>query len=244
MFTCFSTTGCEACSFTTDGSGIFNVSAHLGACRTHEGRSGTNTPAPELTRRDRNKLVFHPAPAEGSNPECWGPEFRGCDRWAWSHVTPLLSWTRPPPPLRPPRLHRVCNVSPPPPPPPPPPPITTPPPRGLHVHTESATSPPPPHHHPATLTPSRHSDTTCHFRSRPATNPLTSLRPLGADGRDVMTGPNDDYYWVVSRQLELSPHLLSLLRSVCPGRPAEEGSSRKAASQKPSCRAAHQDSAG
>ena len=58
---CLHTTGTEAYSFTTDGYGIFNVRANMGACRTHEGGSGTNKPAHELIRRDR-KTVANPAP--------------------------------------------------------------------------------------------------------------------------------------------------------------------------------------
>ena len=39
VFLCDPTTDGEACSFMTDGYGIFNVRMHLGACRTHEGGS-------------------------------------------------------------------------------------------------------------------------------------------------------------------------------------------------------------
>ena len=39
--------------FTTDEYGIFNGRAHFGAFRAHEGGSGTNRSAQELTRRDR-----------------------------------------------------------------------------------------------------------------------------------------------------------------------------------------------
>ena len=39
----------------------------MGACRTHEGGSGTNKSAQELTRRYR-KTSSHPAPPGGSNP--------------------------------------------------------------------------------------------------------------------------------------------------------------------------------
>ena len=42
FFSCLSTTGCDANSFTTDGYGIFYVRTNLGACHTHEGGSGTN----------------------------------------------------------------------------------------------------------------------------------------------------------------------------------------------------------
>ena len=41
--------------------GIFNVRTNLGACRTHEGESGTNKSAQELTRRDR-KTAPHSVP--------------------------------------------------------------------------------------------------------------------------------------------------------------------------------------
>ena len=55
-------------SLTTDGYGIFNVRTNSGACRTHEGDSGTNNSTQqELTWRDR-KNVPHPAPARESNP--------------------------------------------------------------------------------------------------------------------------------------------------------------------------------
>ena len=43
------TTSCEAYSFTTDGYVIFNVHTNLGARHTHEGGSGTNKSAQELT---------------------------------------------------------------------------------------------------------------------------------------------------------------------------------------------------
>ena len=55
--------------FTTDGYGIFNnMRTNLGVCRTHEGGSGTNKSAQELTRRDR-KTAPHPAPLwDRTNP--------------------------------------------------------------------------------------------------------------------------------------------------------------------------------
>ena len=37
MFFCFHTTGCEVCTFMTDGSGIFSMRTNVGACRIHEG---------------------------------------------------------------------------------------------------------------------------------------------------------------------------------------------------------------
>ena len=86
---CFHTTGCGAYSFTTDGYGIFNVRTHLGACRTHEGGSGTNKSAQELTRRDR-KTVPHPAPP--------GDRTQGLRIWIpthynhWSSYDPLRNW--------------------------------------------------------------------------------------------------------------------------------------------------------
>ena len=61
VFLCFHTTDCEACSFTTYGFRIFNVRITVGACRRHEGGSGKNKSAQELTRRDRQS-VSHPAP--------------------------------------------------------------------------------------------------------------------------------------------------------------------------------------
>ena len=43
--------------------------ANVGACRTHEGGSGTNKSAQGLARKDR-KTVAHPVPpGRGSNPE-------------------------------------------------------------------------------------------------------------------------------------------------------------------------------
>ena len=74
VFSCFYTTDFEACSFTTNGYGIFNVHTNLEACRTHEGggggggggASGTNKSANVLTRRDSCPA---PCPARGSNPE-------------------------------------------------------------------------------------------------------------------------------------------------------------------------------
>ena len=56
VFSCFHTIGCEAYSFMADGyyyiNGIFNVRTDVGACSTHEheGGSGTNKSALELTR--------------------------------------------------------------------------------------------------------------------------------------------------------------------------------------------------
>ena len=68
VFSCFNTgTGCEAYSFTADGHGIFNVRTHLGACRTHEGESGTNKFAQELTLKGQ-KNCPSPCLARGSNP--------------------------------------------------------------------------------------------------------------------------------------------------------------------------------
>ena len=62
------TTGCEAISFTTDQMDLESLACihHLGACRTHEGGSGTNESALELTQGDR-KSVSSPCPTKGSN---------------------------------------------------------------------------------------------------------------------------------------------------------------------------------
>ena len=63
---CDHTTGCESYSFTIGRYGIFYVCKHVGACRTHEGGSGTNESAQELIRRDRNICPL-PCPTKGSN---------------------------------------------------------------------------------------------------------------------------------------------------------------------------------
>ena len=57
-------------SFRTDGYGIFNVRTNLGACRTHEGGSGTNKSAQELTRRDKISLSY-PAPPGDQTQGLW-----------------------------------------------------------------------------------------------------------------------------------------------------------------------------
>ena len=50
VFLCGHTTGCEAYFCTTDGYGILNLRTNVGACRTHDGGSGLNKSAEELTR--------------------------------------------------------------------------------------------------------------------------------------------------------------------------------------------------
>ena len=50
--------------FTTDGYRIFNVRTNRGACRTHEGGSGTNKSAQELTRRDRKTVPHSASPGD------------------------------------------------------------------------------------------------------------------------------------------------------------------------------------
>ena len=65
VFVCDHTTGCEACSFMTDG--------YMGFV-THEGGSGTNTSAQELTQRDRKTLFT--LPGQGIEPRVLGFEFR------------------------------------------------------------------------------------------------------------------------------------------------------------------------
>ena len=60
VFSYFHTTGCEAYSLMVDGYGIFNVRINLGACRTHEGGSGTKKSAQELTRRHRKLSLTLP----------------------------------------------------------------------------------------------------------------------------------------------------------------------------------------
>ena len=87
VFLSFHTTNCEceAYSFTTDGYGIFNVCTNLGACPTHEGGSGTNKSAQELTRRDRKP------PHQGIEPRPCRFEFRRTNHWATSPVVILDS---------------------------------------------------------------------------------------------------------------------------------------------------------
>ena len=50
--------------FTTDGYEIFNVRTHLGARRTHEGGSGTNESAQELTGGGMGTTAPPPAPPQ------------------------------------------------------------------------------------------------------------------------------------------------------------------------------------
>ena len=54
--------------------GIFKVRTSVGACRTHEEGSGTNTSAQELTRRDR--ISSCTLPRQGFQPRVIGLEFR------------------------------------------------------------------------------------------------------------------------------------------------------------------------
>ena len=63
VFPCYHSTGCEAYSLTTD--------RYVGACRTHEGGSGTKKSAQELTR-------------QGIEPRVLGFEFRLSNHWASS----------------------------------------------------------------------------------------------------------------------------------------------------------------
>ena len=67
VFAYVHTTGCDAYSFTTDEYGIFNLRTNLGAWRVHEGGSGTNKSAQELTRRDIKENCVSPHPARESN---------------------------------------------------------------------------------------------------------------------------------------------------------------------------------
>ena len=52
----------------TDGCGIFNLCAKLGACHVHEGGSGIDKSAQELTRRDRKTVPRPVCPVRGLNP--------------------------------------------------------------------------------------------------------------------------------------------------------------------------------
>ena len=47
-----------------DGYGIINVLTNLGVCRTHEGGSGTNKPAQELTQRGRKTVSYPVLPGD------------------------------------------------------------------------------------------------------------------------------------------------------------------------------------
>ena len=78
LFLCDHTPGCEAYCFTTDGQGIFNVLANLGACRTREWGGGVgggrgevraNKSAQELLTRMDRKTVSHAAPPWGSKQD-------------------------------------------------------------------------------------------------------------------------------------------------------------------------------
>ena len=73
VFLCFPTTGFEAKAFATYGYGIFNVRTHLDACRTHEGGSGTDKSAQELTLRD-NKNLLIALPRQVIEPRVFGFE--------------------------------------------------------------------------------------------------------------------------------------------------------------------------
>ena len=67
MFSCFHATGCEAYSLRQMDMGSLTCAQIFRACRTHEGGSGTNKSAQELTRGDR-KTCPSPCPTRGSNP--------------------------------------------------------------------------------------------------------------------------------------------------------------------------------
>ena len=67
--------------FTTDGFGIFNVRTNLGACRTHEGGSGWNKSAEELTPRDTEKLWLESSCGGGCC--CWWWWCWCCCCWWW-----------------------------------------------------------------------------------------------------------------------------------------------------------------
>ena len=73
-FSCCHTTSCQAYSFMTDGYRTFNVCTNLGACHTHEGGSGTNKSAQELTWRDRKLLLT--LPHQGIKPRAFRFEFQ------------------------------------------------------------------------------------------------------------------------------------------------------------------------
>ena len=68
VFSCVHTNGCDACSFTTYGYGIFNVRTNVCACRTHEGGSGTNKQAYTRVDWEGQTHFRSPRPARGSNP--------------------------------------------------------------------------------------------------------------------------------------------------------------------------------
>ena len=76
IFWCDRTTGCEAYSFTADGYGIFNMcTINLGARCTHEGGSGTNKSAKQLTRKDLKKNLLLTLPHQGIEPRVFRFDF-------------------------------------------------------------------------------------------------------------------------------------------------------------------------
>ena len=75
-FSCFHTTVCEAYSFATDGYWIFNVRTHLGACRTHEWRSGTSKSICTRVDSEGQKNCSSPCPCQGIEPRVFGFDFR------------------------------------------------------------------------------------------------------------------------------------------------------------------------
>ena len=84
---CLHTTGCEAYSFMTDGYGIFNTCANLGACCTHEDMGGGGGQAQTSLRKswlrgiEKNNCPS-PCPTRGSKPKVFGFEFRLSNHWA------------------------------------------------------------------------------------------------------------------------------------------------------------------
>ena len=82
VLSCFHTFSCEAYPFTRGRYRIFNARKKMGACRTHEGESDTNTFAQEWTQKARNNCSSR-CPTRGSNPgRIFGFEFRRWNHWA------------------------------------------------------------------------------------------------------------------------------------------------------------------
>ena len=79
VFLCDHTTGCEACSSTTDGYGIFNMHTSFGACCTHTNGRQTQMSLHKSWLRGIEKRVPHSAPPGDQNPRVfWIPTLYHC----------------------------------------------------------------------------------------------------------------------------------------------------------------------
>ena len=72
VFSCFHTAGCEACSFTTDRYGIFNVRTYSGLCSIHDGGSGTYIQVCTRVASEGPKNLYPTLPRQGIEPRVFG----------------------------------------------------------------------------------------------------------------------------------------------------------------------------